>query len=66
MSSTKDCPPIPADLLAHLDKTFPERTPELDWTLDRIRHEGGQRAVVRHLRRVFEDQNRNILQPKNT
>ena len=38
------------EVLEALDLLYPERTPELDETLDRIRYAAGQRSVVRFLR----------------
>jgi hypothetical protein len=38
------------EVLDALDLLYPERTPELDETLDKIRYAAGQRSVVRFLR----------------
>ena len=50
-------PDFPADLIAALDKRFPERTPGPTETLDQIRFASGQRFVVRMLKAVFDEQN---------
>lgn len=49
-------PAITEQLLAALDHAFPEKTPDITEPLDRIRERGGERNVVRYLRRVFEEQ----------
>lgn len=38
------------ELLDALDKLFPERTPELNDSIDEIRYSSGQRSVIRFLR----------------
>jgi uncharacterized protein YlzI (FlbEa/FlbD family) len=55
-------PKIPKDLLEYLEKMYPEKCPEID-TPDRvIWMTTGQRYVVRHLRRMFDEQNETILE----
>lgn len=56
-------PPIPEDLVKWLDTVFPERTPDPEWSLDHIRIETGKRAVVRYLRRIYEEQNEGGVLP---
>jgi len=50
-------PLVTEQLLIALDNAFPEKTPDITETLDRIRERGGERKVVRYLRFVFEQQN---------
>lgn len=38
------------ELLDALDQLFPERTPELNDSVDQIRYASGQRSVIRFLR----------------
>lgn len=54
-------PRIPEEIVAYLDRTFPERCPVLGETMEAIMHQSGQRSVVRYLIRIFEDQNDNKL-----
>ncbi len=54
-------PPIPKDLLEHLEKAYPERSPTVDETEAKLRFRGGQTSVVRALRAVFEEQNKAVL-----
>jgi hypothetical protein len=51
-----DFPPIDPALVDHLDRLFPERTPDLSTPIDRIREMGGERKVIRFLRRKLEEQ----------
>lgn len=53
-------PAVPADLLAYLEKAFPERSAERNDTIDTLKWRGGERSVVRLLRRVFEEQNNTV------
>ncbi len=50
-------PVVPLDLLTALDEAFPERSPDLQTPVDAIRHQAGQRSVVRFLQKKFEEQN---------
>lgn len=38
------------ELLDALDQLFPERTPDLNDSIDQIRYAAGQRSVIRFLR----------------
>lgn len=49
-------PYISAELIAWMDERFPERTPDPDWTLCKVRVETGKREVVRFLTRTHEEQ----------
>ena len=40
---------INREALESLDRLFPERTPEVNDSVDQIRHYGGQRSVIRFL-----------------
>lgn len=54
-------PVIPQDLLEALDKQFPDRCPEPSWSEREIWMRVGERRVVRFLKRIFEQQNENVL-----
>lgn len=54
-------PVVPQELLEALDRRFPERCPEPEWSDREIWIRAGERRVVRFLKRVFEQQNENIL-----
>lgn len=41
---------IDDEVLDALDKLFPERTPDLNEPIDKIRYSSGQRSVVRFLK----------------
>jgi hypothetical protein len=58
-------PPIPPDVLLALSKQFPERAPHAFETLEEMRWRGGQVSVVRFLRRMYDEQNKNILSPED-
>lgn len=61
----EELPVIPEDLLKALDKHFPERCPEPEWSEREIWMRVGERRVVRFLKRVFDEQNENILREKH-
>jgi len=44
---------IDRDFLLALDTLFPEKTPELEDSLDKIRYASGQRSVVHLLRSIW-------------
>lgn len=54
-------PPIPADLLDHLEKLVPERSPMPGESMEELQRRGGQRDLVRVLRAVFTQQNETVL-----
>lgn len=64
MEQEDELPTIPEDLLEALDKRFPERCPDPKANDRDIWREVGKREVVRFLKRVFEEQNENILTRK--
>lgn len=41
---------IDDEALDALDQLFPEKTPELNDSIDKIRHSSGQRSVIRFLK----------------
>jgi hypothetical protein len=57
----QDFPLIPEDLLEALEKRFPDRCPDPQWSERRIWIEVGKREVVKFLKRTFAEQNENIL-----
>lgn len=56
-----DTPKIPKDLLDYLEQQFPERCPDPKWDDRKIWREVGKREVVRFLKRLYDEQNENIL-----
>ena len=42
------------EVLDALDKLFPEKTPELNDSIDQIRYAAGQRSVIRFLRSLTD------------
>jgi hypothetical protein len=58
----KPFPAIPADLLAELDRMFPERCPDLKQTDREIWRDVGAREVIRMLHAKFDEQNETVIQ----
>lgn len=54
-------PVIPKDLLDALDKRFPERCPDPSWSDREVWVRVGERQVVRFLKRMFDQQNENVV-----
>jgi hypothetical protein len=54
-------PQLGADLIDHLEKAFPEKSPQKGETLENLMFRGGQRDVVSTLRAVFTQQNETVL-----
>jgi len=54
-------PPIDPALVAALDKLYPERSADLNWTDREVWFKSGQRDVVRALRAELARQQENIL-----
>ena len=52
------------ELLADLDKLFPEATPEINMDMKEIYFRIGQRSVVRFLHQQKKEQNNNIMEKK--
>ena len=44
------------EMMEALDAFFPERTPELNDSIDQIRYASGQRSVIRFLRGLIDGQ----------
>lgn len=59
-----DFPRISKDFIEALDALYPERCPEPQWSDREIWMRVGERRVVRALQRIFDEQNRNILEEK--
>jgi hypothetical protein len=60
--SKSSFPHVSKALLDELKERFPDRMPDLHRSLDDIRYEQGQVAVVRFLQQQFDIQNENILE----
>ena len=58
-------PPIPLDVLLALDQRFPERSPSEGEEYSMLVCRAGQANVVRFLRRMFNEQQQNILSPED-
>lgn len=54
-------PVVPQDLLEALEKRFPDRCPDPQWTDREIWMRVGEQRVIRFLRSVFNQQNENIM-----
>ena len=52
------------ELLADLDKLFPEKTPEVNMDMKEIYIRIGQRSVVRFLHQQKKEQDNNIMEKK--
>lgn len=52
---------VPAELLDALIKQFPDQCPDVTTPVDEVRARAGEQRVIRFLRRMFEEQNDNIL-----
>ena len=52
------------ELLADLDKLFPEQTPEINMEMKEIYFRIGQRSVVRFLHQQKKEQDNNIMENK--
>lgn len=61
MSSPHKVPLIPGDLIAWLEKSYPDRVPMGPTTIEDLRLLQGQQVVVQNLRRHFDNQNTTIL-----
>lgn len=59
---TNSCPPIPPELLEWLNAQYPEFCPNPDDAERIVWMKAGARQAVRHLNRVFEEQNDNIME----
>lgn len=58
-------PNIPEDLLKFLDETYPERCPDPQSSERQIWMQVGARSVVRHLKRLYQEQNDNLMESTN-
>lgn len=56
-----ELPAIPEDLLKALDAKYPELCPDPSWTEREVWMRVGERRVVRYLKRIFAEQNENVL-----
>lgn len=54
------CPRLSPELIGFLDQSFPEECARLDESLPSVYYKSGQRAVVKFLIRIFEEQNENV------
>lgn len=54
-------PVVTESLLSYLQTLYPDKSPDLETTIDVIRYNSGQVSVVRHLKKLYEDQSKNLL-----
>ena len=59
-------PPISQELITFLDARYPDQVPNPEETDRQIWRRVGNVEVVRFLKRLFEEQNENILENKVT
>lgn len=57
----KSFPPIPKALLEELNSRFPECCADLEWDEKQIWFFSGQRAVVRFLNLIYQQQQETVL-----
>lgn len=57
---TEKAPPpvVPKDLLEYLEKTFPNRVPDIEGSIRHVWAAVGKQAVIAHLRTLFNRQNK--------
>ena len=56
-----NAPPITQELIDYLDDKFPDKCPRITFTDRQIWVSAGSSDVVKHLRRVKDEQEENIL-----
>ena len=56
-----NAPPITQELIDYLDDKFPDKCPRITFTDRQIWVAAGSSDVVKHLRRVKDEQEENIL-----
>lgn len=61
MATKSKLPPISTQLLAALEKAFPDVLPHRDTTLDELRIKQGEINVLRFLRHQYDIQNTTTL-----
>jgi len=54
-------PVVTESLLSYLTYIYPDKSPDLESTVDNIRYTSGQVSVVRHLKKLYEEQSKNVL-----
>ena len=54
------CPRLSPELIRFLDQSFPDKCPDVGESMPEIYFKSGQRAVVKFLIRLFEEQNDNV------
>lgn len=64
MGTMDKAPPISQELITFLDARYPDKSPNPDDTERQIWRKVGNVEVVRFLKRLFEEQNENILETK--
>ena len=57
-------PDISKELIEVLNKLFPERSAELEWTEKEVWFRTGQRNIIRFLNSHFTEQNKTIMEKK--
>lgn len=54
-------PYVTLDLITHLDKFYKDCSPDLSTDIDKIRYNSGQVSVIRYLKKLYNDQQHNML-----
>lgn len=60
----KPFPSIPEALIKELNDRFPEKCADLDWDDRKVWFYSGQRAVIRFLNQIFQEQRDDSLRSK--
>lgn len=58
-------PVITESLIKYLDKLYPDKAPELEWSDRRVWLARGEVGVVRHLKMIYTEQQENLLGDKS-
>ena len=54
-------PRISEEVIKYLDELFPDKCPNLEDNEKQVWFKSGQASVVKHLKQLLDDQNKNIL-----
>lgn len=54
-------PTIPESIIVELNKRFPECCADLEWPVKQIYFMAGQRAVIRFLNQLYNEQQESVL-----
>lgn len=54
-------PTVTQELITHLDLYYKDCSPDLSTNIDTIRYNSGQVSVIRYLKRLYKEQQHNML-----